>query len=121
MVCEGVVACVVAFVSEAGGIVATWIGVVGCKSAGEDSLDDGVRDGGGSDGIVSMSPSPYMSLSLPCSSPSFSSSFSSSESLPLSESEGVVHWPAALLLLLDVAWSPVADSSKSNSEELMAR
>jgi hypothetical protein len=37
-----VVACVVVFVSEAGGIVATRIGVVGCESAGEDPLDDGV-------------------------------------------------------------------------------
>ena len=40
--CEGGVACVVAFVSEAGGIVATQIGAVGCESAGEDPLDDGV-------------------------------------------------------------------------------
>jgi len=36
---------VVVFVSEAGGIVATRIGVVGCESAGEDPLDDGVQDG----------------------------------------------------------------------------
>jgi hypothetical protein len=72
-VCGGVVACVVAFTSEAGGIVATQIGVVGCKSGGEDPLDDGVRDGGGSDRIVSKSFGLYMSSLLPCSLPSSSS------------------------------------------------
>jgi hypothetical protein len=85
-VCGGVVA----FISEAGGIVATRIGVVSCEGAGEDPLGDGVRDGGGSDGIVSKSLGPYMSSSLPCSSLS-SSSFWTSESLPLPESDDIDH------------------------------
>ena len=40
--CGGVVVFVVAFISDAGGIVVTQIGVVGCKGASEDPLDNGV-------------------------------------------------------------------------------
>ena len=81
---------VVAFISNAGGIVVTRIGVIGCEGAGEDPLDDGVQDRGGGDGMISKSLGPYMSLSLPCSSLVLSS-FWSSESLPLPESEGINH------------------------------